>query len=78
DAAAAQGAVAADAHNTTMTASTLSGTFINGSAETGVTALDPSTVDPWFTSTSYIGAVQNNQDRWWAGWTCGLEATSPC
>ena len=71
-------AAVAGGTNNVIGANSLSGTFINGANESGVTALDPATIDPWFTSTNYVGAVQNNQDRWWADWTCGLEASSPC
>ena len=78
DTVAAQGAVAADANNSTTIANTLSATFVNGGAETGVTALDPSTLSSFFDATNYIGAVQNSQDTWWQGWSCGLEASDPC
>jgi hypothetical protein len=64
--------------NNVVGASSLSATFINGANEAAVTAIDPSTVDGWFQSAAYAGAVQNNQDRWWAGWSCGLEAATPC
>ena len=77
DAAAANGAIAADPNNV-LGASSLTGTFINGANETAVTAMDPNSADPWFQTTTYAGAVQNNQDRWWADWSCDLEATSPC
>ncbi|WP_395943827.1 hypothetical protein [Brevundimonas sp.] len=53
-------------------------TFINGANETGVTAVDARTVYNWFETTTYIGAVRNAQDTWWAGWTCGLQAGSSC
>ncbi len=78
DPSAAQGAVDADANNSTNVASTLTSTFINGSAETAVTAVDPSTVSPFFDAVDYIGAVENAQDTWWQGWSCGLEASDPC
>jgi uncharacterized membrane protein len=78
DVAAAQGAVAADANNSTAVADTLTSTFINGSAEAAVTAVDPATVSSFFDSVDYIGAVENAQDTWWQGWSCGLEASDPC
>jgi hypothetical protein len=78
DAAAAQGAVDADANNSTNVANTLTSTFINGSAEAAVTAVDPATVSSFFDSVDYIGAVENAQDTWWQGWSCGLEASDPC
>ena len=79
DAAAAAAAVADDANNV-ETASSLSGfvPFINGAAENGVTEVDPTTLDPFFVAAPYIGAVEDIDDRWWAGWSCGLEAGSSC
>jgi hypothetical protein len=71
-------AVAADANNSTATANSLSDTFVNGLTEDGVTAIDPSTLDPWFMSVDYVGAVENANDTWWQGWSCGLEASDPC
>ncbi|GGB67829.1 hypothetical protein GCM10011503_15620 [Henriciella pelagia] len=71
-------AVAAGSANTTGTASSLTSTFVNGAAETAATAFDASTLDSFFEATSYIGAVQNAQDTWWQGWSCGLEASDPC
>jgi len=73
----AAAAVAGGTNNVTG-ANSLSGTFINGANETAVTAFDVTTLDPWFQAANYAGAVQNNADRWWAGWSCGLEASSPC
>jgi hypothetical protein len=32
----------------------------------------------FFTPVTYIGAVRDTTDRWWAGWSCGLEASSDC
>ncbi|KCZ82555.1 lipoprotein, partial [Hyphomonas adhaerens MHS-3] len=78
DPAAADGAVAADANNSTNVANTLTSTFVNGSAEAAVTAVDPSTVSSFFDAVDYIGAVENAQDTWWQGWSCGLEASDPC
>lgn len=50
--------------------STLTGLFINGANENGVVATDPKTVSPFFDTTTWIGAVRNAEDRWFAGWTC--------
>lgn len=71
-------AVAADANNSTATANSLSGTFVNGLTEDGVPVIDPTTLDPWFMSVDYIGAVEDANDTWWQGWSCGLEASDPC
>ncbi|HCR65127.1 MAG TPA: hypothetical protein DIW38_01250, partial [Oceanicaulis sp.] len=78
DTAAAQGAVDQGSNNTTAIAATLSGTFVNGTAENARPVFDPTTLDAWFEPVTYIGAVENSSDRWWAGWSCGLEASSPC
>lgn len=50
--------------------STLTSTFVNGANETAVTATDPKTIDALFDTTTYIGAVRNAADTWYAGWTC--------
>jgi hypothetical protein len=54
--------------------------FINGSVENqaGRSVIDPFTVNPFFTSTNYIGAVQNASETWWRTWSCGLESGSTC
>lgn len=49
---------------------TLTSLFVNGTNENGVAGFDATTLDAWFTKTTYIGAVQNVSDTWWAGWTC--------
>lgn len=50
--------------------STLASLFINGANETGVTATDPKTTSAFFDTTTYIGAVKDSADTWYAGWTC--------
>ncbi|MEL7545363.1 MAG: hypothetical protein AAGJ84_01850 [Pseudomonadota bacterium] len=70
-------AVAADANNIEATNS-LTQTFINGATEDGVTAFDPTTLDPFFEAVDYIGAVEDANDTWWEGWSCGLTAVDPC
>jgi hypothetical protein len=49
---------------------TLASTFINGASETAVPAFNASTVNPFFAATTYIGAVRDASDTWYAGWTC--------
>jgi hypothetical protein len=49
---------------------TLTDTFINGANETAATASDPKAVDASFDTTTYIGAVKDASDTWYAGWTC--------
>jgi hypothetical protein len=54
--------------------STLTSLFINGANESGVVATDPKTVSPFFDTTTWIGAVRNSTDNWYAGWTCNSAA----
>ena len=61
--------VAGNNNISTFTAS-LTGGFINGANETARTATDPKTVDAGFDTTTYIGAVKDAADTWYAGWTC--------
>jgi hypothetical protein len=49
---------------------TLASLFINGANENGVTAFDASTLSSFFAATTWIGAVRNTSDTWYAGWTC--------
>lgn len=74
---------AAAAPNSTFNTSlpvvnTLISTFINGSTEAAATATDLTAVDPFFDNTTYIGAVENANDTWWQGWTCGLPNGDAC
>jgi hypothetical protein len=74
---------AAAAPNSTFNTSlpvvnTLISTFINGSTEAAATATDLTTIDPFFDNTTYIGAVENANDTWWQGWTCGLPNGDAC
>lgn len=57
-------------NNSDTFTSTLTGVFINGANENGVAAFDASTLSSFFTAKTYIGAVQNSTDTWYAGWTC--------
>ncbi|SFF87564.1 hypothetical protein SAMN05518801_102374 [Novosphingobium sp. CF614] len=50
--------------------STLTSTFVNGTNESGFTAADPKSVSSFFDTTTWIGAVRNSSDTWYAGWTC--------
>jgi hypothetical protein len=49
---------------------TLASLFIDGANETGVAAIDPKTLSAFFDTTTWIGAVRNASDTWYAGWTC--------
>jgi len=48
----------------------LTSIFVNGANETAVTATDPKSAAAFFDTTSWIGAVRNAADTWYAGWTC--------
>lgn len=71
-------AVAADPNNTTAIAATLTNRFINGPAEAARTAFNVTTFGSFFTPVNYVGAVRDANDTWWRGWSCGLEAATPC
>jgi hypothetical protein len=55
---------------------TFTSLFINGSNETGVPAFDPTSLGGFFTAVTYIGAVKDNSDTWYAGWTCNSAAAN--
>ncbi len=54
----------------------LSSLFINGANETAVAAFDAKTLDSYFDTTTYIGAVKDAADSWYAGWTCNASYAS--
>ena len=56
-------------NNAAFTASLTNG-YVNGASETAATATDPKTVDAAFDTTTYVGAVKDAADTWYAGWTC--------
>lgn len=62
-------------NNSAFTAS-LTGTYVNGANETAVTATDPKTLDAAFDTTTYVGAVRDASDTWYAGWTCNSETAA--
>jgi hypothetical protein len=57
-------------NNTATLVPTLTGTFINGATETNVTAFNPTLLSSFFDATTWIGAVRNATDTWYAGWAC--------
>lgn len=61
---------AAGSNNNASFTSTLMSTFVNGANETAATATDPKTLDAAFDTTTYVGAVRDAADTWYAGWTC--------
>jgi hypothetical protein len=77
--------IAAGTNNSTTTTHTLGlaaapatalANFVNGTAETTRTAVNPTTLGAFFSAAPYIGAVRDNADNWWRGWSCGLEAVT--
>ena len=56
--------------------STLSSVFINGANETARTPFDAKTIDAFFDTTTYVGAVKDANDTWYAGWTCNSKIAS--
>ncbi|AOR77033.1 hypothetical protein [Novosphingobium resinovorum] len=57
--------------------STLTNTFVNGSAESGVAGYTGlKALSSFFDQVTYIGAVKDAADVWYKGWTCDT-ATAP-
>ncbi len=56
-------------NNDAYTAS-LTAIFVNGAAETAVVATDAKTLDAFFDTTTYVGAVKDANDNWYKGWSC--------
>lgn len=50
--------------------------FINGVTETTLIAYDAKTIDPFFDTTPYVGAVRDANDTWYQGWTCSSSTLS--
>ena len=57
--------------------STLNG-VVNGANETARTPTAVAGLNPFFVNTSYVGAVRDASDTWYAGWSCGIAAGSTC
>jgi hypothetical protein len=60
----------AGANNNAAFTASLTNTFVNGANEAAVTATNPATIDAAFDATTYVGAVRDANDTWYAGWTC--------
>lgn len=43
--------------------------YVPGAGDTTTPATDPSTIDPFFDSVTYVGAVKDASDTWYQGWT---------
>lgn len=56
-------------NNVNGVGSTINGIYPTGSASLA-TATDPSTLNSFFTSTNYVGAVNGSTDTSFQGWTC--------
>jgi hypothetical protein len=63
-------------NNSATFSPTLSSLYINGANETAVPAVDPSTLSSFFDATTWVGAVRNAGDTWYAGWTCNSGTAS--
>jgi hypothetical protein len=69
----------AGANNNLTYTPTLASGFINGANETAATPVtNLAAISSFFTQVSYVGAVRNAQDTWFAGWTCGLPGATAC
>jgi hypothetical protein len=66
----------AGANNNAAFTASLTGGFINGANETAVVAADPKSLDAAFDTTTYVGAVKDAADTWYAGWTCNSSTAS--
>ncbi|WP_213979979.1 hypothetical protein [Sphingomonas sp. dw_22] len=49
---------------------TLTALFVNGASETALAPFDAKTLDTFFDTTTYVGAVKDATDNWYKGWTC--------
>ena len=54
---------------TTGTTSVADEQYVPAAGDTSTTATDPSTIDPFFDSVDYVGAVEDASDSWYQGWT---------
>jgi hypothetical protein len=57
--------------------STLQSIFVNGANETAVVSTNPTSFSTFFQNVPYIGAVRDQSDLWFLGWTCGLGFNTP-
>jgi hypothetical protein len=70
DAATVKSIFEAGANSTISYTPSLTSLFINGATETARPAADLKAIDSNFTATTYVGAVKDSSDTWYAGWTC--------
>ncbi|OWV31758.1 hypothetical protein B5C34_14700 [Pacificimonas flava] len=59
---------------------TLTGDFglVNGPNETALTAFDVTTLSDFLTAVDYVGAVEEGETPWFAGWTCDIGGAGAC
>jgi len=63
-------------NNSDALTSTLTGQYTDGTNELAVPPFDISTLSSFFTVPTYIGAVRDSSDTWWASWTCNSGAAN--
>src|SRR3546814_4869543 len=63
-------------NNSSTYTSSLTDLFVNGVTETALTPFDAATLDDFFDTTAYVGAVADANDSWYAGWTCNSATAS--
>jgi hypothetical protein len=71
-----QGFFTAGTNNNPAFTSTLSSVFIDGANERAVTPFNASTLSSFMVATTYIGAVRDASDTWYAGWACNSVTAS--
>ncbi|MDB5686014.1 MAG: hypothetical protein JWR77_603, partial [Rhizorhabdus sp.] len=74
--AAVQTIFGAGTNNNSAFTSSLTSVFINGANERGVTPFNASTLGAFLVATTYIGAVRDSTDTWYAGWACNSTTAS--
>jgi hypothetical protein len=62
--------------NVVSATNTLTGTWFPGATELAVAAINASSINAFFTNTSYVGAFSGPSDTWYNGWACGLGGTT--
>lgn len=72
----AQDAFNAGTNNSSSFTATLSMSFANGANETSHPVFNPTSLSSFFEAVSYIGAIQNDADTRFQGWTCNSAAAN--
>lgn len=57
-------------NNRTAYTPSLTNLFVNGATETAFAPFDAKTLNAFFDTTAYVGAVRDANDTWYQGWTC--------